>query len=218
MNPGLPGWSFRVLKELLLIRHCESEHLVRDLTGGWTDTALTEGGREQAGRTGARLARLLRGRQYGFFCSDLLRTRQTSEIIAGHLGCDPVPVFGLRDTNNGAAANCTRSQAFSLLKPITEPLLDWIPYPGAESWRCMHDRVTAFLKGLHQQGEETALLVMHANNIVAAIHWWLELSDEAIVNTSFEAAPGSLSWLSINDWGNKTISKLNDTCHLFSAD
>ncbi len=31
----------KVIKELILLRHGESEHLVRGLTGGWTDTPLT---------------------------------------------------------------------------------------------------------------------------------------------------------------------------------
>lgn len=40
---------------LLLVRHGEAEHHVREITGGWTDTCLTERGREQASRLALRL-------------------------------------------------------------------------------------------------------------------------------------------------------------------
>jgi phosphohistidine phosphatase SixA len=38
------------MQELILVRHAEAEHLVSDLTGGWTDSSLTNRGRRQAER------------------------------------------------------------------------------------------------------------------------------------------------------------------------
>jgi broad specificity phosphatase PhoE len=35
------------MRELLLVRHGESEHLVRGISGGWTDLPLTALGRRQ---------------------------------------------------------------------------------------------------------------------------------------------------------------------------
>ena len=33
---------------IILVRHGEAEHMISDLTGGWTDSHLTEAGRAQA--------------------------------------------------------------------------------------------------------------------------------------------------------------------------
>jgi probable phosphoglycerate mutase len=36
------------MKRIILIRHAESEHNILGLTGGWSDTQLTDKGRKQA--------------------------------------------------------------------------------------------------------------------------------------------------------------------------
>ena len=36
------------MKTLIVIQHCQSEHHINELTGGWTDTPLTARGRRQA--------------------------------------------------------------------------------------------------------------------------------------------------------------------------
>ena len=41
------------------MRHGEAEHLVKDLTGGWSDTSLTELGHKQAQATAEYLERLI---------------------------------------------------------------------------------------------------------------------------------------------------------------
>lgn len=68
------------MRELLVVRHGESEHLATGLTGGWTNAHLTERGRAQARLTGARLARLLRGRSLTF-CSSDLHTSHLGEMV-----------------------------------------------------------------------------------------------------------------------------------------
>jgi len=44
------------MHELILVRHGEAGHLVSDLTGGWTDSSLTERGKRQAERLGPALS------------------------------------------------------------------------------------------------------------------------------------------------------------------
>ena len=34
--------------KIILIQHCQSEHHINNMSGGWTDTPLTEFGRKQA--------------------------------------------------------------------------------------------------------------------------------------------------------------------------
>lgn len=199
------------MQNLLIIRHGEAGHLVQGLTGGWTDTPLTGLGRKQAELTGARLAELLEGRKFGFYASDLIRTKETAEIIAGSLGVSPVFMPHLRELNNGEAAGLTLEAAEKILNPLTHPIVDWRPYNGAENWQEMSERVVFFLESVVE--EETVLIVTHGGPANAAVIWWLELGiGEKPV--AFEFDPCSITRLTINKWQERTITKLNDTSHL----
>lgn len=204
------------MKDLILVRHGEAEHLVRGMTGGWTDLPLTELGRIQSAQAGERLSGLLSGTSFKLFGSDLVRARQTAEIIGRAVQQAPTLTPALRDANNGIAAHLTRAEAKKIKRPMTQPLMDWVPFPEAESWRMMMGRVVSFLAGL-PDGEarpEVVVLVTHRNVISAIVQWWLGLPDEVISTTDFEAYPGSLALLTVSYWGGRTVVKVNDTAHL----
>jgi broad specificity phosphatase PhoE len=201
------------MKELILVRHGQSEYMVKGLTGGWTDAPLTELGRNQARLTGQRLLHLLQGNQFQVYSSDLKRAAETAHIIGEILSKPPVFVPALRELNNGTAASMTREEAERIRHPITDPVMDWIPYPEAESWRMLHNRVVTFMEHIQLQCD-TGLLVAHSMVIVSVIHWWLEFEEDIITRVSFDIDPCSITRLRINTWNEKTISKLNDTSHL----
>lgn len=199
------------LKELFLIRHGEAEHLVRNLTGGWTDVPLTELGREQARRSGARLKGLLGDAPFAFYCSDLLRTQQTAAIIAEELGQAPVVSQHLRDINNGAAANRTRDEARAMRKPVSAPWQDWVPYPRGESWRMVRQRVEPFMEALPA---ERAVIVSHYVVLAVIVQWWWQLDDARIDATGLDIDPCSLTHLRVDKYGARVMVRLNDTGHL----
>jgi len=121
---------------------------------------------------------------------------------------------GLRELNNGSAAGLTKSQAKDIELPATDPMIDWVPYPEAESWRMMADRVFEQLDALAAEVSETAVIVTHANAGIAVVQWWLRLPEVARAGISFELDPCSITWLNTNGWAERTIVKLNDTSHL----
>ena len=206
-----------MIKKLLLIRHSEAEHLVDEsLTGGWTDSILTDNGRVQAHRTANVILKLLTGVDFDFYSSDLLRAKETAEIIGMQVNKTPELYYNLRELNNGNAANLSRQNAEKILNPKTEPNIEWIPYPNAESWKMMNDRVKIIMDELNVKSKETVLIVSHGNTIVSIIHWWLELNEQYISKVSFDIEPCSITQLRINDWGEKVIVKLNDTAHLLA--
>lgn len=41
------------MRKIILIQHCQSEYHINNLTGGWTDTSLTDLGQKQADLLGA---------------------------------------------------------------------------------------------------------------------------------------------------------------------
>src|SRR5215467_961883 len=90
---------------LLLVRHGESTWNAARRIQGQLDPPLSDRGMMQAREVGERLA----GRRLvGFYCSDLVRARQTAEVIAGAVGVEPQPETGLREIALGAWEGKTR--------------------------------------------------------------------------------------------------------------
>ena len=95
MTGALPGIPDPIVPEgldatLVLLRHGESEYIVRNLFQGQSETPLSPVGLRQAALAGARLARphaspalpLPQGRPLEIVHSPLSRTRQTAEAVA----------------------------------------------------------------------------------------------------------------------------------------
>ncbi|MCB1104759.1 MAG: histidine phosphatase family protein [Opitutaceae bacterium] len=202
--------------EIILIRHGESQHHIKGLTGGWTASPLTTKGERQAKCAAKALAALSPVSSIDLISSDLIRARQTADIIAAHLeNVRPTYHQELRELGNGIAKDKTLDAARSLALPVTEPAYDWIPYPEAESWRLMSARVSSFMDtALSQSKAERLLIVSHGNAMVALVQWWLGLGEAYWNKVSFEFDCASFTRLTINRWEERVVSKLNDTTHL----
>ena len=99
--------------------------------------------------------------------------------------------------------------------PMTEPLVEWVEHPEAESWKDMSVRLASFMVELMRQSpQEPILIVSHRNALIAIVHWWLGLGEEHWLKMSYQFDRGSISNLTVNRFGERTISKLNDTSHL----
>lgn len=75
------------LQRLILIRHGEAKHHVNQLTWGWTDTPLTDLGKQQADATGRKLTEDGIDCESRLLSSDLLRARETTTAILEYDGC-----------------------------------------------------------------------------------------------------------------------------------
>ena len=206
------------MRELILVRHGEPTHPRDGLTGGWTDSGLTGLGRRQAQATGRRVSELLSDGPFDFYSSDLRRARETAEFVAESLCVAPRLRPGLREFNNGEAANLTKVEAQTIEVPAPPErslAMDWAPYPGSETWRTMSERVARCMDQIADEAGDTAVVVSHGGAGQIVIFWWLGLVDR-IEDTpvAFELDPCSVTRLTINRWNERTISKLNDTAHL----
>jgi len=190
---------------------------VSKLTGGWTDTGLTEMGRRQATCLASRLKHEIGDTPCQLYCSDLKRALQTAEIIGNEIGVTPNPVPGLRAPNNGVAAGKSVEEAKQYVLEITSPVLDWQPYSQAETWRQFYSRVADCMDRLTVNQEAPLLLVTHAGTIINIVAWWLQLDIDMLCKVSFDALPASLSLLRVNQWNERAIERLNDTAHLYAA-
>jgi probable phosphoglycerate mutase len=99
------------MKELILVRHGESKHHVEGLTGGWTNTGLTNLGKKQAELTGYRLQSFVRSRTSILYTSDLDRAVETAQILGKILGVKPLYDESLRELNWGIAIDMTLEEA-----------------------------------------------------------------------------------------------------------
>lgn len=204
------------MRELILVRHGESEHHVRRLSGGWTDTPLTNLGRQQAKRVGLALASSETVGRTLLYSSDLLRARQTADAISEATGLHAVLCQQLRELNNGIARDRTLEEATAMEIPVTEPRVDWVPFPQAESWRDLSNRITGFMNEVASEHKgDTVILVSHGMSLRVIVHWWLQLGEEYWSSIAFAFDPASITRLSVSEWfGERLVSKLNDTAHL----
>ena len=96
------------LRKIIIVQHCQSEHHVNNMSGGWTDTPLTELGRKQARSVAKKVDTLIAGESFALLSSDLMRASQTAEAIAKQTGLTVELDSGLREINTGVAAGwCT---------------------------------------------------------------------------------------------------------------
>ena len=174
-------------------------------------------GRRQATCLASRLKHEIGDTPCQLYCSDLKRALQTVEIIGKEIGVTPNPVPELRAPNNGMAAGKSREEAKQYALELTSPVLDWQPYPQAETWRQFYSRVAACMDRLTRNQETSLLLVTHAGPIINIVAWWLQLDIDMLCKVAFDASPASLSVLRVNQWNERTIERLNDTEHLYAA-
>ena len=203
------------MNRLILIRHGQSEHHIQGLTGGWTDTPLTRFGRTQAQAAAERCKQIVSEESsLCLYSSDLLRASQTAEYIANALGLECQRDPALREINNGIAVNMTWEEAKQLELPETQPLWHWLPYPQAESWSMMTERVFAGMERIERVCPSTAVIVAHGFSGVATIQWWLRLDEHHRQNITFQLSAASITELSLSSRQERTIVRLNDTAHL----
>ena len=202
------------MDELILVRHGQSEQLVQGLTGGWTNTRLTDLGKKQAEKTGYRLQSFVQSRTPVLYASDLDRAVETAQIIGKILGITPLYDEALRELNWGIAIDMTLEAAQKLELPKTKPLIDWIPFTGAESRRMLYERLAKFLNAIDEKRDELVIIVSHGNAIRSCIYWWLEIPVTKQSQFDFDINTCSITHLRINDWEEKTLSVLNNSDHL----
>ncbi len=198
---------------IILIRHGQAEHNLGKLTGGWSSTSLTELGQRQVEALASRLRDEL-DVPCNLYYSDLRRAAQTAEIIAQETGLTPVPDPGLREFNNGIAVDMTQAEADQYFTPPTDPIVDWQPYPEAETWRRFYVRISECMDALPVGQDRPMVIVAHGGTIVNIIAWWLRLDIDALSYITFRTSPASVSVLNMSDLEERALERLNDTSHL----
>lgn len=132
-----------------LIRHGMDDDSVR---GGWSDSPLLPEGIRQI----ESLAESLRADQKlnisFIYTSDLLRARQTADILSHTLNLPVVSLPEFREVNNGILAGMKNDHAAMLFPGLYWNRLGWDEaYPGGESPAVFYERISVAWQKLKTQ-------------------------------------------------------------------
>ncbi len=160
--------------ELYVIRHGQSEANVSREHAGWAPTPLTEKGREQARGAGERLKGIEFEKVY---VSDLLRTRQTAELVLP--GREYLLDERIREVNVGELAgkrieDCKATMGETYWNSLT--FQNYIRY-GGESIGMVYERVSRFMKDMEREGaegRERIAVVTHEGAIQCMLRYVLQ--------------------------------------------
>lgn len=206
---------------IILVRHGEATHHTLKLTGGWTDSELTEKGRQQLQAAAQKLALDFSGRRLPLriLASDLKRASESAQILAKALGRekDIEYCIFLREKNNGIAAGMTEEEAKKYFqKPASDQELDHSNYPGGETRNQFYKRIIDGLCSCADLERENLLIVAHKGTVQNIVFHWLGMDMAKVVeqNFSVDILPASVTVLGVNKWHEHAIFRLNDVSHL----
>ena len=206
---------------IILIRHGEATHHTEHLTGGWTDSLLTEKGREQMQALAKKLAVDFAGNEIDFLilAGNLKRAAESADIIAATLGKTGHVEYTsyLKEKNNGLAAGMTEDEAKKYFrKPASDAEIHHRNYPGGDTRHECYLRNTTGLWNACDMENENLIIVAHKGTVQNIIFRWLGLDMAKVVeqNLSVDIAPASVTILGHNKWNEHCIFRLNDVSHL----
>jgi probable phosphoglycerate mutase len=166
--------------ELYLLRHGESQanvvQVYASIEGNWP---LSDEGRRQAEKQAARL----KNRHLdAIFCSTLVRTRETADIVGQACGIIPVSSerlveIGLGDLDGTSQKDPAANDAFQAVLACWDARESDARFPNGESLAEAAARVGDFLDNLSPDVGERVLIVGHSITLAAAL--WVLLQNPA---------------------------------------
>ena len=201
------------MKQIITIQHCQSEHHVTGMMGGWNDWDLTELGREQARRLGERLGAELAGQSVKIFSSDLKRAVQTAAPLAESLGLSVERRQALRERHHGASSMGQTQQWFREHRG-RDTYIDDRPLPDSETRREIYQHLLPMCQEALECQEDTVVLVSHAGALMVWNALWLGLPPESMNTCSLRGGPGAVSRFDLYENWSRRITCLGDLSYI----
>ncbi len=201
------------MKHIITVQHTQSVHHTNGMVGSWTDWDLTEHGRAQADRIGAKLRDELSGRDAVLYSSDLKRAKQTAEAIGKHLGVEPVLRRELRERNLG---KCCGKSVRWLREHIEcpEKTVDDRLFSDGESRRDAWNRLLPFFEEVMAGREETVIIVSHGDLLSIWNAMFLGLPVESFHRVDIHGPAGGVSQMMVYDDGKRRIRHISDMSYM----
>jgi len=203
------------MKNIYVVTHAQSIHHVESKVGGWYDTGLTEVGKAQADLTANRLKQLIDSDSPSITPSDLLRAKETAEIIANKFDCSCQFDPGLREMSYGIAEGKPKKWLDERISPAPDHnRLDHISIEKGDSKRDMITRVYRVVDTIIAAENQNHVVVTHGFAFTFVIARWIELPLESAGLVNFKANSAGITHLQQDDyWNNRGVKRLNDTSH-----
>ena len=201
------------MKNIITVQHTQSVHHTNGMVGSWTDWELTEMGKQQADSIGKNLKAELADRNLVIYSSDLLRARQTAEIIAEHLGVTPILKSELRERNLGKCCGKTVQWLRDNIE-CQEKTIDDKMFSDAESRRDEWNRLKPFFDNVMADDSENIIIVSHGDLLSVFNTMFLGLSIETINNGEIFGLAGGVSHMFENSEGKRFIKCVSDMSYI----
>lgn len=204
------------MKNIITVQHTQSVHHTNGMVGSWTDWELTEIGKQQADNIGRNLKAELAGRDFVIYSSDLLRAKQTAEIIAKHLDVTPILRTELRERNLGKCCGKTVQWLRDNIE-CQEKTIDDKMFSDAESRRDEWNRLKPFFDSVMADESENIIIVSHGDLLSVFNTMFLGLNVETINNGEIFGLAGGVSQMFENNEGKRFIKRISDTKYILSG-
>ncbi len=201
------------MKTIITIQHTQSVHHTNGMVGSWTDWQLSQLGVEQANRIGEKLKAELSQKKFVMYSSDLLRAKQTAEIVGRYLGLTPIFKTQLRERNLGKC--CGKSvQWLRENLEMQEKTIDDRLFSDAESRRDEWNRLQPFFDEVMASDDENIIIVSHGDLLSVFNTMFLGLSVETLNTCEIFGLAGGVSFMFENNEGKRFIKRISDTSYV----
>jgi broad specificity phosphatase PhoE len=201
------------MKNIITIQHTQSVHHTNGMVGSWTDWDLSDLGKEQAERIGLKLKEETEGKDFILYSSDLLRARQTAEIISRHLSITPVFTEVLRERNLGLAVGKSIAWMRENME-CQEKTVDDRMFHDAESRRDVWNRLMNFYENIMKQEHENIIIVSHGDTLSVFNALFLGLDVSQLNTCDLFGMAGGVSFFNVNHDGKHIIRRLSDLSYI----
>jgi broad specificity phosphatase PhoE len=182
----------RLKNKYFILRHGETHHQIEkpDIVYFWPEdkppASLTKNGQEQI----KKVTHYLKNQKIDLiFSSDVLRTRQTAEIIAKELDLEVKEDLRLRDVNWGIYQGKLMKEAWAFYNHKMEEKFRKAP-PQGESWLDVQKRMVDFLKETEgKYNQKTILIVSHGDPLWLLDSWVQGLNKEEMLKERKSGCP-----------------------------
>jgi broad specificity phosphatase PhoE len=201
------------MKTIITIQHTQSVHHTNGMVGSWTDWELSELGVEQASRIGERLKAELSEKKFVMYSSDLLRAKQTAEIVGQYLGLIPILRTELRERNLG---KCCGKSVHWLRENLEmqEKTIDDRLFSDAESRRDEWNRLQPFFDEVMASDDENIIIVSHGDLLSVFNTMFLGLSIETVNTSEMFGLAGGVSYMFENNERKRFIKRMSDMSYV----
>ncbi len=201
------------MKTIITIQHTQSVHHINGMVGSWTDWELSELGVKQAEKIGEKLKQELVGKEFVMYSSDLLRAKQTAEIVGKYLELEPILRTELRERNLG---KCCGKSVQWLKENIEqqEKTIDDRLFSDAESRRDEWNRLKPFFDEIMSNEEENIILVSHGDLLSVFNAMFMGLEVESINHCEVFGLAGGISYMFENADGKRMIKRISDMSYI----